>query len=196
MSQVLGQVPTGVSGRHLHLSEAHLAQLFGEGYQLKVMKELSQTGQYAAEETVALVGPKGTFQQVRILGPVRPATQVEISVTDGFALGLRPPVRDSGDTAGSPGAALVGPKGAVYLESGVIAALRHIHMEPGDAERFGVKDGQVVSALVPGERGLVFLNVLVRVRADFRLDFHVDTDEANAAGLKNGDLVSVLAGQS
>lgn len=188
----LGKVPVGVSGRHVHLSRGDLETLFGAGYELTKLKDLSQTGQFAAEEVVTLVGPKGVIQNVRILGPVRGNTQVEISRTDGFTLGLKPPVRQSGHVDGSAGITIVGPQGAVTIKSGVIIAQRHIHMSPSDAEQFGVKDKDTVSVKVDGPRALIFTNVVVRVREDFRLDFHIDTDEANAAYLNNGDLVTVL----
>lgn len=188
----IGKVPVGVSGRHVHLSKEDLATLFGEGYELTVKKELSQPGQFAAEEVVTLVGPKSVISNVRILGPLRSQTQVEISRTDGFTLGVRPPVRQSGDIAGSAGITIVGPVGAITIKEGVIIAQRHIHMSPEDAEKFGVSDKDTVSVRVDGARALIFTNVLVRVRDDFRLDFHIDTDEANAAMLGNGDEVTVL----
>lgn len=187
----IGKVPVGVSNRHVHLSEKDLAILFGEGYQLTPMKDLSQTGQYAAEEQVTIVTKKNAIQNVRILGPVRKETQVEISRTDAFALGLKPPVRDSGSLENSAPITIVGPKGSVYIEQGVIIAMRHIHMSPRDAEQFGVKDKDIVSVKTEGERSVIFNNCLVRVRDDFVLEFHIDTDEANAAGLNNGDIVEV-----
>ncbi|HOB07906.1 MAG: phosphate propanoyltransferase [Limnochordia bacterium] len=191
MKQFLGKVPVGVSARHLHLSKEDLAVLFGPDYQLTPAKELSQTGQYAAEEQVTLVTRKNAIPNVRVLGPLRGKTQVEISRTDAFALGLRPPVRDSGSVENSEAVTLVGPKGSIYLKEGVIIALRHIHMSPADAAKFGVEDKSVVSVKTEGERSVIFNNVLVRVRDDFVLEFHIDTDEANAAGLNNGDLVEV-----
>jgi len=185
-------IPVGISNRHVHLSADHLTRLFGEGYELTIRKELSQPGQFAAEETVTLVGPRGVLEKVRILGPVRDATQVEISLTDGRRLGIDPPVKDSGNLVDSLGITIVGPKGAVTVEEGVIAALRHIHMTPADAERYGVKDGDMVRVRTGGPRALVFEQVMVRVSPKFRLEFHIDTDEANAAGLKNGELVKLL----
>lgn len=185
-------IPIGVSNRHLHLSEADLATLFGQGHPLTVKKDLSQPGQYAAEETVDLIGPKGTISKVRVLGPVRKQTQVEVSITDSFALGVTPPVRDSGSIEGSPAVRLKGPEGEVQLKQGVIVAKRHIHCTPEQAAALGVKDGESVSVSVEGERGLIFREVLVRVRSDFALEMHVDIDEANAAGLKNGDMVTLL----
>lgn len=191
-NKILGEVPVGVSGRHVHLSEEAVEQLFGPGYQLRVMRDLTQPGQFAAEETVAVVGPKGTFEKVRILGPARKLTQVEISRTDGFFLGVQPPVRLSGDIAGTPGIKLVGPHGEMHIDEGVIVAARHIHMTPADAEQFGVKDGEVVRVRTEGERALTFDDVIIRVREDFALDFHIDTDEGNAASLRTGDRVKVL----
>lgn len=185
-------VPVGLSNRHLHVSQEHLEILFGKGFELTKMKDLSQPGQYAANEKVDVVGPKGTLKGVRILGPVRKETQVEISLTDGFALGVTPPVRDSGDLADSPGAKIVGPNGEVQLDKGIIAAARHIHMHTSDAEEFGVADKQIVSVRVGGKRGLVFDNVLVRVHKEYALDMHVDVDEGNAANLKNGTMVEVI----
>lgn len=190
MSELL--IPVGLSNRHVHLSQEHISILFGEGYELTKFKDLSQPGQYACNEKVDVVGPKGTLKGVRVLGPARSKTQVEISITDGFVLGVNPPVRDSGDLAGSPGAKIVGPKGEVELTEGVIAAARHIHMHTSDAEKFGVKDKEIVKVRVEGKRGLVFENVLARVNPNYALEFHVDIDEGNAAGLKNGDKVEIV----
>lgn len=189
---ILGKVPVGVSNRHIHLSQEHLEALFGPGYELTVRNPLSQTGQYAAEETLTIEGPKSSIKNVRILGPVRKETQIEVSRTDAFSLGVKPPVRDSGYLEGSPGLKLIGPKGTVELDKGVIIAQRHIHMSEADAEAFGVKDKEIVSVRVGGERGLTFENVLVRVRHDFVLEMHIDTDEANAAMLNNGEMVEVF----
>ncbi|KPU26392.1 propanediol utilization protein [Caloranaerobacter sp. TR13] len=186
------ELPIALSNRHVHLSKEHIEKLFGEGYELTKMKDLSQPGQFAAEEKIDVVGPKGTLKGVRVLGPARGATQVEISLTDGFKLGVVPPVRNSGDLAGSPGAKLVGPKGEVELKEGIIAAARHIHMHTDDAEDFGVKDKDIVKVRVGGERGLVFENVLVRVSPKYALEMHVDVDEGNAAGVKNGDMVELI----
>mgnify|MGYP001390580459 CR=1 FL=1 len=191
--RVLGTVPVGVSARHVHVSQEVLERLFGPGYELHVMRELSQPGQFAAEETVSLVGPKGCITGVRILGPARALTQVEISRTDGYTLGVHPPVRLSGDIEGTPGIAIVGPKGAVYIEKGVIVAARHIHMTPADAATFGVRDGQKVLVRAETERPVIFEEVVVRVREDFALDFHIDLDEANAAFLRQGAVATVLA---
>lgn len=188
-----GTIPCGVSNRHLHVSQADLEVLFGKGHQLTVMKPLSQPDQFAAEETVLLVGPKGTLEKCRILGPVRPSTQVEISMTDSFRLGVKGVVRDSGDIAGTPGCVLVGPKGAVTLKEGVIIAARHIHVSGKEATQFGLKDMDRISIQTSGPKSVVFNNVLVRVSDKFALDFHIDTDEANAAGIKNGDMVEIIA---
>ncbi|AGL49298.1 propanediol utilization phosphotransacylase [Thermotoga maritima MSB8] len=183
----------GVSNRHVHLSREDLETLFGEGYELTPVKELRQPGQYAAKETVTIVGPKGAIENVRVLGPVRKETQVEISRTDAFRLGVRPPVRDSGDLEGTPGIVIIGPNGILVKEKGVIIAKRHIHMHPKDAEYYGVKDKDIVKVIVEsGDRRLIFDDVLIRVREDFALEFHVDTDEANAAMLNTGDLVYIV----
>lgn len=183
----------GVSNRHVHLSKEDLEILFGKGYELTPIKDLRQPGQYAAKETVTIVGPKGAIENVRVLGPVRRETQVEISRTDAFKLGLRPPVRDSGDLEGTPGIVIIGPNGILVKEKGVIIAKRHIHMHPKDAEHYGVKDKDLVKVIVEnGDRKLIFDDVLIRVREDFALEFHVDTDEANAAMLNTGDLVYIV----
>lgn len=187
-----GKVPVGLSNRHLHLSHGDIEILFGKGHQLSNMKDLKQPGQYACNEKVDLVGPKGTIKNVRVLGPARGESQVEVSISDSFILGVDPPVRDSGDLAGSPGVQLVGPCGTVTLDKGVIAASRHIHMHSDEAAVFGLKDKDIVSVLVDGKRGIVFNNVLVRVSPSFALEFHVDMDEGNAAGMKNGMEVEVL----
>ncbi len=185
-------IPVGVSNRHLHLSQADLETLFGPGYELTIRNELGQPGQYAAEETVTLVGPKGSIAKVRVLGPVRSRTQVEVSMTDAYRLGIRPPVRDSGNLEGAAPITLQGPCGEVELEEAVILAWRHIHMHTKDAAEYGVKDKDMVRIRVGGDRGLVFENVLVRVRDDFALEMHVDTDEANAAMLYNGAEVEFI----
>ncbi len=191
LSELIGKVPVGVSNRHIHLSVGDMEVLFGKDSKLTPIKDLSQTGQFAADEQVTLVTRKNAIQNVRVLGPTRGQTQIEISRTDAFSLGLRPPVRDSGALGESEPITLVGPKGSVYLTEGVIIALRHIHMSPADAQAFGLKDKDVVSVKTNGERSLIFNNVVVRVRDDFVLELHIDTDEANAAGLNNGDFVEV-----
>lgn len=186
------QVPVGVSARHIHLSPEHIEALFGPGYQLKSMKPLSQPGQFAAEETVIVQGPKGRFEKVRILGPARGQTQLEISRTDSFALGLQPPVRESGNIVGTPGMTIIGPAGQVETDRGVIVAARHIHFHTSDAERWGIADKQKLRVKVYGERPLIFEDVVARVSDNFSLDFHIDTDEANAAGLKTGDKAEII----
>lgn len=186
-------IVVGVSNRHVHLSKEDIEILFGKGYELKPVKDLGQPGQYAADEKVIIVGPKGAIEQVRVLGPARNNTQIEISKTDAFKLGLNPPVRDSGDIENTPGIVIVGPRGTVIKDKGVILAKRHIHMHPKDAQHYGVKDKDIVKVVCEKEgRRLIFDDVLVRVSEKFALEFHVDTDEANAALLKNGDLVWII----
>ncbi|MDR3560362.1 MAG: phosphate propanoyltransferase [Negativicutes bacterium] len=185
-------IPVGVSNRHIHLAEEAMAVLFGASHQLTQLKALSQVGEFAAAETVTLVGPKGVIQGVRILGPLRDFSQVEISRTDGFLLGIRPPVRDSGQIVGSAGITLVGPAGGLTLAEGVIIAARHIHMSDADAAEQGLREGDRVAVETCGPRAVCFQNVLVRVGPKFRREFHIDTDEANAAELNNGDLVRIV----
>jgi len=187
------KVPVGISNRHIHLSQEHIEALFGVGYSLTKMKDLSQPGQFACEETVTLIGPKGTIPGVRILGPARKSSQVELSSTDTFKLGVKPPVRDSGKIEGTPGIDVEGPKGLVHLEQGVIIAARHLHMTPEDALKYSLEDGQHVQAIVQGPRGGVLEKVLVRVNPDYALDLHVDTDEGNAFGLVNGQQLEIYS---
>lgn len=186
------KVPVGISNRHIHLSQEHIEALFGAGHQLTKTKDLSQPGQFACEETVTLVGPKGTMAGVRVLGPARKASQVELAATDTFKLGVKPPVRDSGIHEGTPGIEVEGPNGRVQMEQGVIVAARHIHMTPEDAAKYQLKDGDHVRVAVPGARGGVFEHVLIRVSPNYALDLHVDTDEGNAFTLKNGQELDVL----
>jgi len=187
------KIPVGLSNKHVHLSQKDVDILFGEGHQLTPIKDLGQPGQYACDEKVDLVGPKRTISGVRVLGPVRKVSQVELSFSDGITLGLGDiPVRDSGMLEGTPGIKLVGPKGEVEIPNGVIAASRHIHMHTSDAAEYGVKDKDLVKVPVEGQRGLVFDNVLVRVHDTYALEFHVDIEEGNAAGLKNGQLVDLI----
>ena len=173
------------SARHIHLSEADLAVLFGEGAKLTPKRELSQPGQYLSEERVSIVGPKGTISNLGVLGPTRPATQVEVSFTDARALGIVPPIRESGDVAGTPGCKVVGPCGEVEIKEGVMVAKRHIHITPEDAEKYGLKDKQIVSVQVNcgNGRDLTFGDVVVRVSASYATRMHIDTDEANAASI-------------
>jgi len=182
----------GISNKHLHLSVDDLQTLFGAGAELTPYKELVQPGQYAAEEKVDVVGPKGTLKGMRIIGPVRPQTQVEISLTDARAIGIDAPVRESGQLDGSPGAKLIGPAGEIDIDSGVIAALRHIHLSPAEAEEAGLKDKDLVDVKVPGSRPLIFEDVLIRSGDAHRKEFHIDTDEANAAGAANGLEAEIL----
>ena len=191
----MAQVLVETSARHIHLSQADLETLFGAGYELTPKKDLSQPGQFACEERVTVVGPKKELAGVSILGPVRPETQVELSLTDARSIGLSAPVRESGDVAGSSGCKLVGPKGEVELTEGVIAAKRHIHMTPEDAEVFGVKDTQVVQVRVPSSIGrtTIFDDVVVRVSPKYALAMRIDTDESNAAGVAPGTMADVIA---
>ncbi len=187
------EVPIGVSNRHIHLSKGDLAVLFGEGYELTPMKELSQPGQYACKETLTIIGPSlRPIENVRVLGPVRKSSQVEISATDSYVLKVKPPVRESGKTEGSAPITIVGPKGVVQLSEGCIIANRHIHMSPEDGIAFGVKDGDYVTVDAEGKRRTRWYDVQVRVHPDFRLEMHVDTDDANAAGIGNGFKVKVV----
>lgn len=187
-------IPVAISARHVHLSQPTIDRLFGVGHQLHARAPLSQPGQYACEETVALIGPHGRLDRVRVLGPPRSSDQVEISRTDEFVLGLDAPVRLSGDLADTPGITLEGPAGRVELEKGVVCALRHIHMSPADAQRLSVRDRDVVAVAIGGHHGrdLVFGDVVVRVSPDYRLELHVDTDEGNAAGVQAGDTARLL----
>ena len=185
-------VPVGISNKHLHLSKEDLYALFGEGYELHPTKALKQPGQYAAEEKVDISGPKGTLKGIRVLGPIRGETQVELALTDARILGVGVPVKESGKLEGTPGLKLIGPSGEVEIGKGAIAALRHIHLSSQQAIDAGVVDKQIVSVSIPGERGLVFNNVLVRAGDAYEKEMHVDTDEANAAGLSNGTEVEIL----
>ena len=186
-------VPVGVSNRHIHLSTADLETLFGAGYELTPIKDLSQPGQFACKETLTIVGPSlRPIENVRVLGPVRKASQVEISRTDSFTLKVKPPVRESGDIAGSAPVTIIGPKGVVTLKEGCIIANRHIHMSTDEGAAFGLVDGQYVDVEVNGERRTKFYDVQVRVHKDFRLEMHIDTDDANAAGIGNGAKVKIV----
>ena len=185
-------VPVGVSARHVHLTQEHVEELFGKGYQLTKKKEL-MGGQFAANEMVTIVGLKlRAIENVRVLGPVRKASQVEISATDAVKLGIKAPIRESGNVAGSAPIAIVGPKGALYLNEGCIVAQRHIHMSPADAMAAGVSDGQIVSVKADNERGTVFNHVKIRVDDSFTLEMDIDTDEANAAQIKTGETVMIM----
>lgn len=192
VEQVLGRifVELEASGRHVHVTKEQAQILFGHA--LTAKRPLSQPGQYLANERVTVIGPKGEFKNVAVLGPERKEAQVEISLTDGRVLGLQPPIRLSGKVDGSPGAILAGPHGSVELSQGVIAAQRHIHMTPEDAKRFGVKDKQVVRLQTYTQRPVVFDDTVVRVSKDFSTFVHLDYDEANACGFKSGDLGRIL----
>ena len=186
------ELPIANSNRHVHLTEADIETLFGAGYKLTPIKDLSQPGQFACDEVVDVQGPKGTITKVRVLGPARKASQVEILTADSFKLGVPVVIRDSGKLDGTPGCTLIGPKGTVELKEGVIVAARHIHMNLKEAEEFGVKDMDIVSVEVGGERALVFNNVLIRAGEQYALEMHVDTEEGNAAGVKNGQIVKMV----
>jgi putative phosphotransacetylase len=186
------EIPVRISGRHIHISHKDLGELYGSGHSLTVYRKLKQPHQFAANETVTIVGPHGVLEEVRILGPERTKTQVEISGTDGYHLGLEPPVRDSGDLEGTPGIVLVGPHGALTLREGVILAATHIHMNTIDAAILNLKNGDRVQVLVDGERDLIFNEVLVRVDNSSITEMHVDTDEANAAVIEDGACVRII----
>lgn len=186
-------IKVGVSQRHIHLSQEDLEKLFGKGYELTVLKPLMGK-EYAAKEVVTLVGKSlKSIENVRVLGPVRKNTQVEISRTDTFVLKVSPPVRPSGEIKGSERLVVVGPKGAIYLDEGVIIANRHIHMTPETAAQFGVTDNSLVDVEIDGIKPTRFFDVQVRVREDFNTEMHIDTDDANSAGLKNGDNVRIIS---
>jgi putative phosphotransacetylase len=186
------RIPVGVSNRHVHLSQEDLEALFGQGYELTKMKELSQPGQYACKETVTVCGPKGAIEKVRILGPVRKQTQVEVLAADCFKLGKKSEPKMSGELAGTAGITLVGPKGSVQTKEGLIIAQRHIHMTPQDALKFGVHDGQTVSIQTEGIRGGIFQNTAIRVTDTSSLECHLDTEEANAMGLGSSSNVTIV----
>ena len=188
------EVLVEISARHVHLSQADLETLFGKGYELTVKKALSQPGQFASNEKVRVIGTKGEFPAVSILGPVRKATQVEISLTDARSIGVNAPVRESGDIAGSGACRLVGPAGEIEISEGVIAAKRHIHATVADAERMGLKNGQIFAVEIPtaNERSLTFGDVVVRVSDSYALAMHIDTDEANAAGMAPNSIGKII----
>jgi len=185
-------VPIGVSARHIHLTQDHVEKLFGPGYMLTKKKDL-MGGQFASNEMVTIVGLKlRAIENVRILGPVRDASQLEISSTDAIKLGIKVPIRESGNIANSSPIAIVGPKGAIYLDEGCIVAMRHIHMSPKDAADAGVKDGDIVSVKADNDRGTIFNHVKIRVNPSYTLEMHIDTDEANASNIATGQVVTIL----
>ncbi|MDR2768400.1 MAG: phosphate propanoyltransferase [Treponema sp.] len=189
-------IPAAISARHIHLAQEHLEILFGTGARLTPKSELSQHGEFASEQTLEAAGPRGLFKAVRVLGPVRGATQVELSITDTYTLGIKPVVRMSGKIEGTPGCTLRGPAGTVDLPSGVIVAARHVHLSPEQAAVYGLKDGDAVSLKLPPPREGVLGGVVVRVAAGFDLEAHLDTDEANGSGLLCGTILEMASAAS
>ena len=186
------RVKVSLSNKHLHLKAADIEKLFGKGHELTVFKSLVQPGQYACDEKVDIAGPKGTLKGVRVLGPARPETQVEIALTDARTIGVAAPVRESGKLLGTPGCKLIGPVGEVELDYGVIAALRHVHLSPEQAKEAGVSDKDVVSLKIEGERGLILNNVLIRSGDGHESEVHLDTDEGNAAACGAGTTAEII----
>jgi putative phosphotransacetylase len=187
----LSSIPVGISNRHIHLSKADLETLFGAGYQLTKTKDLSQPMQYACKETLIIAGPKGAIEKVRILGPVRSESQIEILQADCYKLGITAPVRLSGDLQGTPGITLIGPKGSILLSKGLVIAQRHIHMTLEDAKTFGVNDGEKVTIQIDGLRGGTYSNVVIRANNTSALEFHIDTEEANAMQLASARITII-----
>ena len=185
-------IPIGVSNRHVHLCREDVNLLFGKEYELTKLNDLKQPGQFAAKEVVTIRGPKGQLEKVRILGPLREETQVEISVTDSFKLGIKPPIKESGKLENTPGITIIGPKASVETSKGTIVALRHIHVPAKVAQKLNIKDKDIVSVEINGDRKAILGSVLVRVSDKYVLEMHVDMDEANACYLKNGDLVKIV----
>lgn len=186
------EIPVGISNRHIHLSKEDRDILFGEGYELTNIKDLSQIGQFACKETVTICGPKGAIEKVRVIGPVRGATQTELLKSDCIKIGIKPVLRLSGDISGTPGLTVIGPKGSVQIKEGAIVAQRHIHMTPEDAQRFNVEDGEIVDVRVDGERGGVYTNVIIRATKMSKLEFHLDTEEANAMDLNSSSMIKII----
>lgn len=186
-------IPAGVSVKHCHLTKEHFKILFGQDAEPRRVKDIKQPGFYAAEECIDVKGPKGVLKKIRLVAPYRDHTQIELAATDAMAIGLNPPVRESGDVKGSAGATLIGPKGQVDIREGVIVAQRHLHFSPSEAAALGIASGEVVRvrAGAGGGRSVVFEDVIVRVGPKYSLEFHVDTDEANTAGIKTGDVVHI-----
>lgn len=189
-------IPIGVSNRHLHLSQTDLEILFGAGYKLKPTQDLSQPGQFSAAETVNIAGPKGCLEKVRIIGPTRKNTQIEIMRSDKYKLGINPEIKESGDLKNSVGITIIGPRGSVEIKEGLIIAKRHIHMTEKDALAFKVCDGEIVQVKAGRDRSLIFDAVVVRVSDKFKLEFHIDMDEANAAEVENGDMSGLLVAKN
>lgn len=185
------EIPVGISNRHIHLSQQDLNKLFGDNYQLTKLKDLSQPGQFACKETIILCGPRGSIAKVRILGPVRTQTQIEILASDTFKLGVKAPIRLSGHLEGTPGITIVGPNGSVETGCGLIIAQRHIHMLPQQANEFGVHDGDNVAIEFDGVRGGILNNVIIRAKENSGLECHIDTEEANALGVKPGTMIKI-----
>lgn len=188
----LAEIPVGISNRHIHLSDKDLNILFGDNYQLTKIKDLSQPGQYACKETLTVCGPKGAIEKIRVLGPTRSKTQVEVLAGDCIKLGVVAHTRLSGDLCNTAGITIIGPKGAVQIQEGVIVAQRHIHMTPEDARNFGVHDGQVVSIKFDDLRGGVYSNVAIRSTDDSALECHIDIEEANAMNIKSNSSVKIM----
>jgi len=188
----LSSIPVGISNRHIHLSQADLETLFGAGYQLTKTKDLSQPMQYACKETLTIAGPKGAIEKVRVLGPTRSESQVEILQADCFKLGITAPVRLSGELLGTPGITLIGPKGSIFLTKGLMIAQRHIHMTLEDAKNFGVADGVQVTIQIDGLRGGTYSNVVIRANNTSSLEFHIDTEEANAMHLASNSKITIV----
>lgn len=185
-------IPVGISNRHIHLSREDLEICFGKNYQLTPIKDLSQPGQFACKETMTICGPRGSIENVRVLGPVRKESQVEILASDNFKLGIKAPLRISGEIAGSSPITIVGSKGSKYLHQGAIVAARHIHMTEDDAKRFGVRNGQIVAIEVEGLRGGTYTNVVIRANDKSRLECHLDTEESNAMGLNSKSKIRII----
>lgn len=185
-------IPVGISNRHIHLSQKHIDVLFGKGYKLNKLKDLSQVGQYACKETITICGPKGAIEKIRVLGPKRSKTQVELSIGDCIKTGVKPNIRLSGDLNKTSGITLIGPKGSIQIDDGVIVAQRHIHMTPKHAKYFSVVDGELVSIQVEGLRGGTLNNVSIRAKDSYRLECHLDIEEANSMGINSNSKIKII----